>query len=48
VLVVEDNHTLAFLLNDMGHTYRACAKEVGCELYLVKPVDTKTLENLLG
>jgi len=28
--------------------FRARAKEVGCELYLVKPVDTKVLENLLG
>jgi CheY-like chemotaxis protein len=28
--------------------YRARAKEVGCELYLVKPVDAKVLEVLLG
>jgi len=28
--------------------YRARAKEVGCELYLVKPVDMKVLEKLLG
>jgi len=113
VLVVEDNldsvHTLAYLLNDMGHSveyaingyvaldvarrfrpdfvlldlglpgidgfevcrqikrdpelrscrvialtafsqdeYRARAKNAGCELYLVKPVDTKVLEDLLG
>jgi CheY-like chemotaxis protein len=113
VLVVEDNldseHTLAYLLSDMGHTveyaingyvaldvarrfrpdfvlldlglpgidgfevcrqikrdpdlqdcrvvaltafsqdeYRQRARAVGCELYLVKPVDTKVLEDLLG
>jgi CheY-like chemotaxis protein len=28
--------------------YRARARQVGCELYLVKPVDTKVLEDLLG
>jgi CheY-like chemotaxis protein len=113
VLLVEDNldsvHTLAYLLNDMGHSveyaingyvaldvarrfrpdfalldlglpgidgfevcrqikrdpqlrfcrvvaltafsqdeYRERAKQAGCELYLVKPVDTQVLENLLG
>jgi two-component system CheB/CheR fusion protein len=113
VLVVEDNldsvHTLAYLLNDMGHSveyaingyvaldvarrfrpdfalldlglpgidgfevcrqikrdpqlrfcrvvaltafspdeYRERAKQAGCELYLVKPVDTQVLEDLLG
>ena len=113
VLVVEDNldsvHTLAYLLNDMGHSveyaingyvaldvarrfrpdfalldlglpgidgfevcrqikrdpqlrfcrvvaltafsqdeYRERAKQAGCELYFVKPVDTQVLEDLLG
>ena len=28
--------------------YRARARQVGCELYLVKPVDAKVLEDLLG
>ena len=30
-----------------GDEFRARAKEVGCERYLVKPVETKVLEDLL-
>ena len=30
------------------HEFRARAKEAGCELYLVKPVEAKVLEDLLG
>jgi two-component system CheB/CheR fusion protein len=31
-----------------GDEFRARAKEVGCELFLVKPVDMKVLQDLLG